>query len=370
MLRDDIDGTKKFQIQCSTITAGQTRVINAPDYSGYLVGSSNIPSNGTVLIGGTIPIWSTLSTQNLTDIYQNNVFNNEILVYNSTTTRWEASNALTTLQSSLGPLNSSIKPYGGGNGGSGIAHNATFTMQNYVDNTDGNMFNQYTTTGSITPVTSFNCSTNEQPYLSLSSNLISDSSGTRYTTITAPWRLNVDFGSARVFVSFFLFIPGTVYDGNVIVYGSNSISSYNDISTSTAATDPNLTVLLSMVFVGGINHSYVSGDTTNSYRYLHLLCTCSAHTALYQFSANYGSLVVSNLVQGTDYTLSSDATSGYPMIKNLRAPPHRVTVTVYRIYIKLLNTICYTARPTGNKLFETMYGLEIYFLFFHFVVWS
>ena len=36
IVRDDIDGTKKFQIQCSRITAGQTRIMNAPDYSGNL----------------------------------------------------------------------------------------------------------------------------------------------------------------------------------------------------------------------------------------------------------------------------------------------------------------------------------------------
>ena len=73
-----------------------------------------------------------------------------------------------------------------------------------------------------------------------------------------------------------------------------------------------------MVAGSGDLYVYNSQDAVNLYRYVHIFTTGNNNYfgKLYVYS---GSTTTSNLVNGTDYTIDSDPTSGNTRIKNLNS---------------------------------------------------
>ena len=207
-------------------------------------------------------------------ISQNGVSNNSILVYNSSDFKPEATQALTNVQSALGPLNTSLKSYGGGSTGgefgTGITQNSTFTIQTYVDNTDCTMFNQYTTTSTSTPISAYISSSNYSGRLSVSSNELNNSTNFSGSGFNPSGRINIDFGTANTFLTFYYDINGTGGTGSFYVYYSTSSTSYSVIDPT---TDPSLYLALTIQNGGSRIATVISPDTTNSYRYKHLIDT-------------------------------------------------------------------------------------------------
>ena len=170
-----------------------------------------------------------------------------------------------------------MKSYGsgstGGDFGTGITQNSTFTIQSYVDNTDCTMFNQYTTTSTRTPISAYISSSNYSGRLSVSSNELNNSTNFSGSGFNASGRININFGTANTFLTFYYDINGTDGTGSFYVYYSTSSTSYNVIDPTTAATGPSLYLAVTIQNGGSRIATVISPDTTNSYRYKHLIDT-------------------------------------------------------------------------------------------------
>ena len=105
------------------------------------------------------------------------------------------------------------------------------------------------------------------------------------------------------------------------MYGSNTSVSYNDTYPSTRTADSNLVLLNSTAFLGpGWSANLNCSDTTNSYKYIHFFVYGNGSNYNWGYYRAYkGTYVTSNFLNGTNYYIDSDPTSGNPRFKNVNA---------------------------------------------------
>ena len=371
-IKDDADGSKKLQLQLSGITTGQTRILTAPDASCVIVGDTNVqtltnktltdstnnimarslksatttidvssataPSNGQVLTAtsSTLATWQTITSSSLTDFTISSILDGQILRYDSVSSKWINSLALTAAELTISNLYNSLATLSKSNISKtidNIIQNASFTTT-YVDGTDGYMIELSTGSTGTAPLVmiSINYLTvNSVLYISAGIKIMNSGLGSEISTsnLTDYCRLNAQLVEGYA-ITGFVYSLSAAYtvnpqNINIKIYGSNDVSYYNNTTSSTAG--------LTLLYNGMLTATYSPNSATitfsniNIYQYVHVffkntvngtnLCmTIYGNSGYFEF---IGNRVSYNGTDNVNFSISTDITTGVPKITYLDA---------------------------------------------------
>ena len=219
----------------------------------------------------------------------------------------------------------------------------TAIVTTYVGGTDNNIMNVNNAAPYYAKISTFNSYTNDA---SITMNY-SDGTDTAIngsplinTNHTGSYtRVNIEHGTAFVIVN--TYFTGTILGGsyNIYFYCSNSSTAYSDTSTTVTS----LTSLSSSLSVGTGTYSTAISNS-NTYRYVHFLIEatgsggeCTTGT----FKVEHQAGGYSNLVAGTDYTVTSDITTGRPTITYTDATTANLTYNLNTLNVYEANRRLY-----------------------------
>jgi hypothetical protein len=301
-------------------------------------------SNGTA----ALPTWETISTSSglISDISVSSLATGDVLRWNGT--KFANSTSLTGDEATISNLQLStgvVKTQ------ASVTQNTTITTT-YVDGTDG--YTMYINNSSSVPF-AITAITSSGGFSISGGNSVSGSGGGDPTFN----RINLNFGVVTGYAVSVYFTTGGD-NGNTqtfYIYGSNNATCY--ANTSNTVTGATLLYTSPTVNPQGYTGSYSLTNTT-VYQYFHILrsggATNVSFTGLQVFK-NAGS--TSGLVNGTDFTVSTDAATGKPAIKYTDAATNTLTYNettlsiseLYRrIYPVIYNSSDIVLSTTATKL--------------------
>ena len=378
-IKDDTDGTKKLQLQLSSISAGTTRILTVPDANTTIVGTNatqtltnktltdstnnvmakslksatttidvsaaTAPSVNQALIAtsSTAATWQQVDHTDLSNIGTNthaqiDTFigtfgistpaTNDILRYIGGV--WTDSGTLTAAENNINNLLVASIPI---SNEPNVAQN-TQIVTSYTDSSDGYVLN--VNNSSVGPYTISSFTKNTGTVTLSGGNLLNINA-----TFGALFlRLNVNLGvvSSPIYSITLTTTNTSTSVGHVYVYGSNNNTTY----TNTTNTVSGGTLLVSeSVQFQGWSHTYTITNTS-VFQYIHLLITGTVYAAtvvgtmqIFRPAGSY-----TGMVNGTDYSVSTDSTTGNPKITYLNSTSNNLTYSfgtlgVYELYRRL-----------------------------------
>ena len=350
------DSTKTITISTS---GGSANAINSATTS-VNTSSATAPTSGQVLTAtsSTTATWqtptaSTCSIAADTDVLLSGLTNGDILQYNSTSSQWNNSQNLVTLTTAVSTIsNNLITESELLNTVSAVAQNNT-VLVSYTDNVVGNLCYGNNSVASYQVPQSLK-------YQSTNIYGTPTISGTQVNTIGYSGSAT---GYVRCNIAYAIpFIPSSVYGicswglsgsgtASFAIYATD-LSGYND----TADDVTNLTLLYS---TGSI--SYPSAPTINqtisttvAYQYYTVLIVMTVGTSqrpsmsTVQIQRAAGGYTL--LTNGTDYSISSDPSTGYPLIKYLDSSSINFSYVYERVAVEELQRRIYPAIRSSSDI--------------------
>jgi len=299
--------------------------------------------------------WGQLALNSATtffsDVNCSAIANKDILRYNTTTSKFENSPSLTTLETSVNGINTTVTTTCNVYKTISATQNATQLINYddvvmsepmaYVNNSIAQLY---------TPIHAYvfgSSSDGSIPFLY--------GSGSVNLSSPARRRISYDFvNTSFTYVNVYFSINSTACD--LSVYGTNDAGQFTSNDTSFSS---NLTLL------GGPTHvSYGTGSSanipitnTNTYRYLCFLIDTTAGS----YGANIDTLQVTigpsgvaSLYTGTDISVTNDTTSGNPMLTYLNSSSSTVVMDYNKIALyRLCKTVFPVCRSPNSIYLKT-----------------